>query len=186
MTAYFKHQMIDYVEYHRDPRNCMMHVVGINLLFFAAILPPTTYSISLFGWQTSLATLLVLPVLLYWLLLDMALGLAIVAAAGLLLLSAAIFVNHASVVGIWITTAVLLVAGVASQIIGHRVFERRQPALIDNPTHLLLGPMFVMAKLFIALGFKQDLVPIIGPAIQRGSVTPPVHRDHRSEPHTPS
>jgi uncharacterized membrane protein YGL010W len=52
---------------------------------------------------------------------------------------------------------------VASQIIGHQVFERRQPALIDNPSHLLLGPMFVMAKLFIALGFRGDLAAIIAP-----------------------
>jgi uncharacterized membrane protein YGL010W len=41
------------------------------------------------------------------------------------------------------------------------VFERRQPALLDNPTHLLLGPMFVMAKLFIAFGFRRDLAVII-------------------------
>jgi len=55
----------------------------------------------------------------------------------------------------------LIVIGVASQIIGHRVFEQRQPALVDNPTHLLLGPMFVMAKFFIALGFRHDLAIII-------------------------
>jgi uncharacterized membrane protein YGL010W len=41
------------------------------------------------------------------------------------------------------------------------VFERRQPALVDNPSHLLLGPMFVMAKLLIALGFRRDLAIII-------------------------
>jgi len=34
-----------------------------------------------------------------------------------------------------------------------RVFERRQPRWSTIPTHLLLGPMFVMAKLFIALAF---------------------------------
>jgi uncharacterized membrane protein YGL010W len=58
----------------------------------------------------------------------------------------------------------LIVIGVASQVVGHRLFERRQPALVDNPSHLLLGPMFVMAKLFIALGFRDDLAAIIGPA----------------------
>jgi uncharacterized membrane protein YGL010W len=41
------------------------------------------------------------------------------------------------------------------------VFERRQPALMDNPSHLLLGPMFVMTKLFIALGFRHDLAVVI-------------------------
>jgi uncharacterized membrane protein YGL010W len=57
--------------------------------------------------------------------------------------------------------------GIGSQIIGHRVFERRQPALVDNPSHLLLGPMFVMAKLFIALGFRRDLAAIIQTARPR-------------------
>jgi uncharacterized membrane protein YGL010W len=56
---------------------------------------------------------------------------------------------------------VLIVIGVAMQIIGHQVFERRQPALVDNPTHLLLGPVFVMAKLFISLGFRDDLAAVI-------------------------
>ncbi|WP_311966830.1 hypothetical protein [Bradyrhizobium australiense] len=41
------------------------------------------------------------------------------------------------------------------------MFERRRPALVDNPIHLLLGPMFVMAKLFIVLGFRRDLAVII-------------------------
>jgi uncharacterized membrane protein YGL010W len=72
-----------------------------------------------------------------------------------------VIASHATTTSLWSLTAILIVVGVASQIIGHRVFERRQPALVDNPTHLLLGPMFVMAKLFIALGFRRDLALII-------------------------
>jgi hypothetical protein len=34
--------------------------------------------------------------------------------------------------------------------------------MADHPAHLLLGPMFVMAKLFIVLGFRHDLAAIIG------------------------
>jgi uncharacterized membrane protein YGL010W len=100
-------------------------------------------------------------VLIYWFLLDFALGAAILGAAILLLSIAAVIVSHATTAGMWLLTAILIVVGVASQIVGHRVFERRQPALVDNPTHLLLGPMFVMAKLFIALGFRRDLAIII-------------------------
>ena len=70
-------------------------------------------------------------------------------------------VSHVTIITMWSLTAFLIAIGVASQIIGHRVFEGRQPALVDNPTHLLLGPMFVMAKLFIALGFRRDLAIII-------------------------
>jgi uncharacterized membrane protein YGL010W len=183
MTAYFKLQLADYVEYHRDPWNCAMHVLGIILLFLAAILPLTEWSFPVFGAQISLAEILVLPVLIYWLVLDTSLGLAIVGAAILLLVTAAIIVDHVSVISVWITSAVLIAIGVASQIIGHRVFEQRQPALVDNPTHLLLGPMFVMTKLFVALGFRQDLAVIIGPSVQpRPAEASHYPADRRGEP----
>jgi uncharacterized membrane protein YGL010W len=161
MSSYFRRQLADYVEYHRDPWNCAMHVFGIIFLFLAAVLPLSLWSITIFGIQTSAATIAVIPVLIYWFLLDVALGTAILGAAILLLSTAAMIVSHVTTVTMWSLTAILIVVGVASQIIGHRVFERRQPALVDNPTHLLLGPMFVMAKLFIALGFRRDLATII-------------------------
>jgi uncharacterized membrane protein YGL010W len=163
MTAYLQRQLADYVEYHRDPWNCAMHVLGILLLFLGATLPLSMWSVSLFGLQTTVAILLALPVLIYWIVLDFALGAAIAGVAVLLLWTAMAIISHASITTVWVTTAVLIMTGVASQIIGHRVFEQRQPALVDNPTHLLLGPIFVMAKLFIALGFRHDLAAIIGP-----------------------
>jgi uncharacterized membrane protein YGL010W len=165
MNSYFRRQLADYVCYHRDPWNCAMHVLGIVVLFLGAILPLSSLPLSSlplsFGVPVTVATIAVLPVLIYWFLLDAALGTAIVGAAILLLSVAAIIVSHATVAAMWSITAVLIVIGITSQIVGHRVFEQRQPALVDNPAHLLLGPMFVMAKLFIALGFRNDLAAII-------------------------
>lgn len=187
MNSFFKRQLADYVEYHRDPRNCAMHVFGIVFLFLAAVLPLSLWPVPGFGARTSLATIMVLPVLIYWLLLDAALGMAILAAAVLLLSTAAMIVNHASIAGVWIISAVLAVIGLASQVIGHQYFERRQPALIDNPSHLLLGPMFVMAKLFIALGFRHDLDVVLQKIPQRtprGSSPYPGERQNESHPHS--
>ena len=161
MGSYFRRQLADYVEYHRDPWNCAMHVFGIVFLFLAAILPLSLWPVTVLGIQTSAAAVAVTPVLVYWFLLDFALGAGILAAAVVLLSAAAVIGGHTTTVGLWSLSAILIVIGVASQIIGHRVFEGRQPALVDNPAHLLLGPMFVMAKLFIALGFRRDLAIII-------------------------
>src|SRR5258707_13342263 len=145
MNSYFRRQLADYVEYHRDPWNCAMHVLGIVFLFLAAVLPLSSWSVAAFGAQTRAATIAVVPVLIYWFLLDAALGTAILGAAVLLLSAAAMIVNYATSAGMWSITAVLIVIGVASQDGGHRVFERRQAALIGHPNHSLLGPMFVMA-----------------------------------------
>jgi uncharacterized membrane protein YGL010W len=161
MNGYFRRQLADYVEYHRDRWNCAMHVFGILCLFLAAVLPLSLWYVPIFDGSIRVATIAVLPVLIYWFLLDAALGTAIIGAAVLMLSAAAMIADHASTVGVWSITAVLIVIGVTFQVVGHRVFERRQPALVDNPSHLLLGPMFVMAKLFIALGFRRDLALII-------------------------
>jgi uncharacterized membrane protein YGL010W len=169
MTAYFRRQLADYVEYHRDPRNCAAHVFGIVSLFLAAILPLTFFRVSAFGGETTLAVVMALPVLIYWLALDAAVGLAIVVAATLLFSTAEVIVANASVFGVCALTIGLAVVGVASQVIGHKVFERRKPSMADHPTHFLLGPPFVMAKLLIALGFRDDLAAIIGPAAASAS-----------------
>jgi uncharacterized membrane protein YGL010W len=165
MSAYLRRQLTDYVEYHRDPVNCALHVVGIVILFLGAVLPLSLLPVTVFGLQVNLGILLAIPVLIYWILLDIPIGLAIAGAAAILLFTAATIASHASVMVVWAISIVLILIGVAMQIIGHQVYERRQPALMDNPTHLLLGPVFVMAKLFISLGFRRDLAAII----QQGS-----------------
>src|ERR1700745_1446411 len=80
-NKHFRRQLADYVEYHRDPWNCAMHVFGIVFLFLAAVLPLSAWSIPALGSLATVATIAVLPVLIYWLLLDAALGAAIVGAA---------------------------------------------------------------------------------------------------------
>ena len=183
MSSFFKRQLADYVEYHRDPWNCAMHVFGIVALFFAAILPLSLVPIEALGVHMTLAPIMVLPVLVYWLALDVAVGAAILGAAVVLLSAAAFVVSHASPTVLWSVTLMLIVVGIGFQVIGHRVFERRQPALVDNPSHLLLGPMFVMAKLFIALGFRRDLAAIIQtvpPQTQRGPSS--FTEEHQVEP----
>ena len=183
MNHYFKRQLADYVEYHRNPWNGAMHVFGIVFLFLGAILPISLWSFDAFGMRTTIVPILVLPLLIYWFLLDAALGMGIVGAAVILLSTAAVIVNHASTASVWAISAVLIVIGIGCQIVGHRVFEQRQPALVDNPSHFLLGPMFVMAKLFIALGFRHDLAAIIARVPQpasRGSSS--YAEEHQAEP----
>lgn len=166
MNSYFRRQLADYVEYHRDPWNCAMHVFGILFLFTAAVIPLSLWPVTVFGIETSAAVIAVIPVLLYWFMLDVALGAGIFCVAVAMLSVAGFIAGHLSLVAMWSLTAVMIVAGIAFQVIGHSVFERRKASMADNPTHLMLGPMFVMAKLFIALGFRQDLAAILAPPRQ--------------------
>jgi uncharacterized membrane protein YGL010W len=161
MNAFFRRQLSAYADYHRDERNGATHVVGIPIIFLAVVLPLDLWTVNLFGMETGAANLIVIPVLLVWIGFDAAVGLALVAAAIPLLVIAAAIVAHAGPLTVWLLAAVLFVLGWALQIIGHAWFEERRPALVDNPVHLLIGPMFVMAKLFVALGLRGDLAAIM-------------------------
>jgi uncharacterized membrane protein YGL010W len=161
MNGIFQRQLAEYANYHRDQRNCVMHIIGNPILFLAAVLPLSLLPVTVFGVQTSAAPLLVMPALMLWIVWDVGIGLAIVGAAIPLLLAAAIISNHVSVLELWIITALLTVIGWALQIIGHQLFEHRRPALLDNPIHMLISPMYIFAKLFIALGFRRDLAALL-------------------------
>ena len=161
MSGIFHRQLAEYADYHRDQRNCLMHIIGNPILFIAAVLPLSLLPITIFGVETSAAPLLVIPALILWVAWDIGLGLAIVVTAVPLLLVAATIANHVSVAAVWIITALLTIIGWALQIVGHQFFEQRRPALLDNPIHMLISPMYLFAKLFVALGFRRDLAALL-------------------------
>ena len=130
-----------------------MHIIGTSLLFFAALLPFSLLSVTAFRLRTTAAALLVIPVLTFWMVLDLTIGVVIACAAIPLLITAAI-------VEVWVATFILVVVGWSLQIFGHSVFEQRRPALLDNPLHMLISPMFIAAKLLVALGFRRDLAAV--------------------------
>jgi uncharacterized membrane protein YGL010W len=157
MNDYFRSQLTIYAGYHRDERNRVTHMFGIPMILLAIVLPLSLWPVTVFGIPANAAMLLAIPALSGWILLDVAIGLVILAAIIPLLLISAVIASHASSIGVWLIAAVLFVIGWALQIVGHVRFEHRKLALLDNPMHLLIGPMFMIAKLFVALGFRPDL-----------------------------
>jgi uncharacterized membrane protein YGL010W len=168
----FQRQLVEYADYHRDQRNCLMHIIGNPILFVAAVLPLSLLSLTVFGVRTNAATLLVIPALMLWIAWDLGIGIAIVGAAIPLLFVAATIVNHVSVTGVWTITAFLIVIGWALQIVGHQYFEQRRPALLDNPIHMLISPMYIFAKLFVVLGFRRDLAALLQKPPKLASYSP--------------
>src|SRR4029078_11940518 len=120
MSAFLRRQLTDYVEYHRDRMNCALHVVGIVMLFLGAVLPLSLVPVTIFGLQLNLGILLAIPVLIYWIVLDIPLGLPIAGSAALLLFTAATIVSHVSVTVVWAITVVFTVIGWTSQMIGEQ------------------------------------------------------------------
>jgi uncharacterized membrane protein YGL010W len=161
MRDFFRRQLVYYAQAHRDHVNGVMHIVGNPIIFIGVVLPLCLVPVTIFGVHTSLAPVLVIPALLLWTVWDVALGLAIVVAAIPLLFIAAAIAGSVSVTAVFVIAVTLFVLGWALQVIGHQVFEGKRPTLLDNPVQMLISPMYIFARLFIALGFRPDLAAIL-------------------------
>jgi len=100
-----------------------MHIIGTPLLFLAAVLPFSLLSVTVLGIGTTAAAVLVIPALIFWMVLDLAIGVAIACAVVPLLVMAAITAEHVGAAWVWATTAMLIVIGWSLQIVGHSFFR---------------------------------------------------------------
>jgi uncharacterized membrane protein YGL010W len=162
-------QLANYAAYHRDSRNIATHFVGIPLIVVAVATLLSRPAAELAGVSLSPAVIVAALTALYYLRLDLRLGVLMSA----LLAGAVAF-------GAWTaaqTTAVWLACGVGGfvvgwvfQFVGH-FWEGRKPAFVDDLMGLVIGPLFVTVELlFIAglyRGLQQRIEAQVGP-VRRG------------------
>ncbi|HKO67311.1 MAG TPA: Mpo1-like protein [Burkholderiaceae bacterium] len=148
-------QMSVYLRYHRNPKNRLTHFVGVPLIMFSLFVLLDLARFELGGFSISAATVLAVVVLVYYFRLD-----AVLAAAMTLfvvvLLVAAHGIASEGIRPALVVFAATFVGGWALQLVGH-VFEGRKPALMDNLFQVLIAPIFLMAEVFFAFGYKRDV-----------------------------
>ena len=135
MKSRLEKRLADYGEYHRHPTNRIAHEIVFHVL---AMLD----WVALFGMgqvTVTLAHLVLLPLGLWYLSLDLKLGLVLV-------LFSAACVAVGTVTPVWAVIAIAVIGWVI-QFVGHSVWEKRRPAFADDLIGLLVGPLFVAALL---------------------------------------
>ena len=148
-------QMSFYAAYHQDARNKATHFVGVPLIAFSLMIPLGWLRAEVGGIALSAALVVTGVLLLYYLALDIALGLAMAAVFGLMLLAAEPLSQAPFTASLgWFLA--LFVGGWALQLWGH-VFEGRKPALVDNLFQVFVAPIFLAAEVFFALGYRPKL-----------------------------
>lgn len=139
MSPILREHFADYGAYHATAGNRLCHSIGIPLIYFSTIALLTHVPLArLDGFAFTLAEPVFLAVSLYYLRLDTALG------AMMLVLSVAM-----AAVGTLVPVPVavaLFVLGWVLQFVGHYVYEKKSPAFFRNVTHLLVGPLWILAK----------------------------------------
>ena len=139
MTPVLQAHFSDYSAFHRTPGNQACHYVGIPLIvlsLFALLSRVPLFDLG--GLTVTLAEVVLVAATIYYLTLDAALAVmmlmtsVVLAAVGRVLpLSAAV---------------VLFVLGWVFQFVGHYVYEKKSPAFFRNFAHLLVGPLWILAK----------------------------------------
>jgi len=148
-------EMATYAAYHQDPRNKATHFVGVPLIMLAILVPLSWPGIEIAGFTLTAGMLLAAAVLAYYFILDVPLALAMLVVLSVLIWLAEL-IAAGGAARAWTWFGVLFVGGWILQLIGH-LFEGRRPALVDNMLQIFVAPIFLMAELFFALGYKPEL-----------------------------
>ncbi|HYC38020.1 MAG TPA: Mpo1-like protein [Usitatibacter sp.] len=166
--------LTQYAAYHRDRRNIATHFVGVPMIVFSIVLALAT--VTLAGGSTgnafgiTLAAVVCIAATLYYLKLDLALGIAM-GIVLFLMCAGASEMTHRLGVGWSLAWALgIFVVGWAIQFVGHK-YEGVKPAFFDDAKQLLIGPVFVCAEGCFLLGARADLRRYIedrvGPTVPR-------------------
>jgi uncharacterized membrane protein YGL010W len=134
MSPTLKAHFADYAAFHGTPGNKACHYVGIPLIVLAVL----ALLLAIGGYDVTLAEVALVLVTAYYLTLDAVLAAIMFAASvGLLFLGRPL--------PVWVSVA-LFVVGWIFQFLGHYVYEKRSPAFYRNLVHLLVGPLWIVAK----------------------------------------
>jgi uncharacterized membrane protein YGL010W len=154
-------QMSFYAAYHQDARNKATHFIGVPLIVFSLMIPLGWLRAAVGGFPVSAALIVTSLLLVYYLILDFPLGLAMGAVFALMLWGA----EPLSQAPLFISLTWFLIlfgGGWALQLWGH-AYEGRKPALVDNLFQIFVAPIFLAAEAFFAVGYR----PRLHEAVQR-------------------
>jgi uncharacterized membrane protein YGL010W len=161
VSPLFRRQLTCYAAYHRDRVNCAMHCLGIPIIFLAVLILLALRPVPVGSLEVSIGTLLLLLPMTYWIAVDTGVGTAMLLPVALLAAGGEWIARSAATASVLSIATVIFMVGWVFQIVGHAVFERRKPAFVDDATQMLIGPMFVMAKILVWLGLRGDLAALL-------------------------
>ena len=139
MSPTLRSQFADYSTFHATPGNQACHYVAVPIIVltvFALLARVELFAVA--GFTVTLAEVLIALATAYYLTLDTRLALLMLAVS-VLCAWAGRFIPPMIALGLFVAAWVL-------QFVGHYVYEHRSPAFFRNLTHLLVGPLWVLAK----------------------------------------
>jgi uncharacterized membrane protein YGL010W len=151
-------QLTQYAAYHRDRRNIATHFIGIPMivLALAVLLSRPAFAVGALPWTLSPAWVVFFAATLYYLVLDVPLGVMMAFVSALCVAFGQWAAAQSTFA--WLVIGVgLFLVGWVFQFIGHIAYEHRKPAFVDDVIGLLIGPVFVLAEALFGFGWRPAL-----------------------------
>ncbi|WP_180119714.1 MULTISPECIES: DUF962 domain-containing protein [unclassified Acinetobacter] len=144
-----------YAAYHLDRKNVLTHFVGIPLIVFSIMCLTARAGLMISGFELTLALLLIIASVIYYLSLDKIFGLIMLLVFAVTY-PLALMIAKMSLMSWLIWSVGIFVVGWIIQFIGH-YYEKKKPAFMDDVIGLAIGPLFVLAEFVFLLGFRKEL-----------------------------
>jgi uncharacterized membrane protein YGL010W len=139
MTEALRDHFADYAAFHRTAGNKACHSLGIPLIVLSSLaLLARVPLFAVSGFTVTLAEILILLFVAYYLTLDLTLA-AFMLAAYAILAALGRFIPPVAALG-------LFAFGWVLQGVGHYVYEKNSPAFFRNFAHLAIGQLWILAK----------------------------------------
>ncbi|ACD21332.1 Mpo1 family 2-hydroxy fatty acid dioxygenase [Paraburkholderia phytofirmans] len=151
-------QLTQYAAYHRDRRNIATHFIGIPMivLALAVLLSRPAFAVGAWPLTLSPAWALFVAATLYYLVLDVPLGVMMTFVSALCVAFGQWTATQSTFA--WLAIGVgLFLVGWVFQFVGHVAYEHRKPAFVDDVIGLLIGPLFVLAEALFGFGWRPAL-----------------------------
>eukprot|EP00871_Galdieria_phlegrea_P001269 jgi/Galph1/2142/GphlegSOOS_G794.1 len=162
-----------YASYHSNLVNKLVHIVFVPIILWSTFVFVSFTGVMFPQFQETLGKylpglfsfvplnggfILALCYVFYYELLNIKAGLPACFLVLCLLVLANIFVKSVNAKRAFLLALLLNVTGWAAQFVGHGVFEKRRPALLDNLIQAFAtAPLFIVLEVLFPMGFQPDL-----------------------------
>ena len=145
----------EYRESHQNETNQLIHNIFVPLIFLSAIgmlwdvkLPVELTFLQ--GESLNVAMIVAVAVFAYYLALSFAVSIGIMAVTLVGMLACYFYTGTTSV---WVISLAVFVVSWIMQFVGHKI-EGKKPSFLKDIEFFLVGPMWVLTKLYNKLGIK--------------------------------
>ena len=145
-----------YAAAHQHPLNVAVHMLGIPIIMFGALIPCSWLRVSIAGADVTVAHVAVLGFFAFYLTLDRMFA-AVFLVVAMLIAVLAEWVAQLPLATSGTIAAAAFFGGYAAQFVGHAV-EKSVPVLVEHPVQAnLAAPFFTVVEMFKILGLRDEL-----------------------------